>query len=274
MKMVNSSILMLITCLGCSPSDKQKSENSEVITYNQKLPQDTIQNKGLNFFEVDKMISEVDRKTDKYQILNSFEAPINAGRDTLKTSLYLENNKPVKLSYTVFDDGGNAGGKAVFYFDNSGYTYAHKLIFDVQEIIEVYLGKHKLIKYTKKEGKLTVQKTNSQIDLYREAVAVKTLDNLMLLYPEVNYIAPKPGENAPPTLITLKNVKLYEEPSLQSKVIENLAPKEPLIYLGNNRKIEKTNEKIKLWINVKSGKNIGWVLSTPNLIGDNDDEGS
>lgn len=234
---------------------------------------DSTNKQSFNLFDSDKYILFIDKNESSLKSISGFIFH-ELLTDTLRLELFYYHNKPVKLKYTMFEDGGDAIGIGSFYFDNSGYVFANKLSYDYFDIVELFVGDNKILKYKKNGAELEVLKMNPEAGLYRESAAVKQLDDFMLILQDSSYTAPKPSIKSPPILQTLEEVFVYENPDTL-KLVGKLSRYEQLIYLGNNRKFDVVNGKIWSWYYIANTKGLkGWIFGHPDCLGDFNDETS
>jgi hypothetical protein len=199
--------------------------------------------------------------------------------DTLRIALYSRSNTARKLEYSLFgEDERTTEGVGYYYFDSSGRLFASRYSDTIEEQVNqhitIFLGSHQKEDYTKVGDKITLgTKSEAAIVPYFVADAVKQVDDLMQVFPNVRFSTPKVEPSSGLGLFTLTAISLFADSTSKSSKIKSLPYGSKLFYLGSSRLPEMISGQSWLWYKVKAPHGaVGWVFGHPEYIHDLNDE--
>jgi len=271
------AISLLFSLFSCSINTSKNSDISNIST-DTTLVFDTssfrpfVGNKKASIFDLDSIITSIDNRIDEHKIEKKAILLSKFYKDSLNIKLFKENDMPVKMIYTTFEDGGEAYGEGSFYFNDTGLCFANRIKYDDFDIIELYFDDHQLIKYKKeKDNSIVPMDIPILAQAYREAIAQKTLADYFQFF-KFRYDFFIPSDASSLFLKNLIKIELYSDHKFTAKAITEIPPNQKILFLYASNHQDNLDGKTWIWYYVQFSTYKGWIFGSPNFIVEYDDE--
>jgi hypothetical protein len=264
--------------LACKKNESGQDNSNGKLSHSVESDMNDSMVLGKKVHELDSVIDQIDSICESRARSNvthsDEETPRKLGldiKDTIKIWVCLNTSKARRVAYSTFDEGvEESSDLGFYYFDQKGMLFASKLNSGQEQMVSLFLEGNNLAVYSKRSGKISIQKrigAHSKLDSYEIALAVKEVQDLMQLYPEVMFSTPKIDSGTKVILKIRKAMPLFAQSTLSSRGIKALKPNDNVTYLGSAKEPVKFDGQSWVLYNViTSTGDFGWVFGHPEFL--------
>jgi|GEM_PF-6782349 len=273
---MNRFLFFLVLLFACNVANTEEKVNSieqdssmlvgvPVVPVSTGISMDTV-------FFVDALIDSVEKELDN-SIIDRKYLLLGDNYDTMWISLYRNENVPLKIVYTLFEDGGKAFGFSEFYFVDSGKYVLQKTGYDDMELITVlFSGEAYRMRKRKSSDFIELLKDSIDVRKYIQLEASKLLKELLQGFPGISYNSVNSDNETSIPLSVYRDIDIYSSPDTNSSIIGHLSAGSQISYLDASSRAYTFGGRKWIWYFISSEKGKGWVFGHSDFIGETTDE--